>query len=100
MQYNADPDDASVCGCLNDFHEWFSQLCSKGPAFGYYHEPSKSYLLINDRHRCEAERLFGALGVQIVAGYRFWVVIWVIMLVVNNMYLTRFGCGLQICYLL
>ena len=64
-------DDASVCGCLNDIHEWFSQLCSKGPAFGYYPEPSKSYLLVNDRHRIEAERLFGALGVQIVAGHRF-----------------------------
>ena len=52
-------------------HEWFSQLCSKGPAFGYYPEPSKSYLLVNDRHRIEAERLFAALGVQIVAGHRF-----------------------------
>ena len=29
----------------------------------------------------------------------FWVVIWVIMLVVNTMYLTRFGCGLLICSL-
>ena len=85
---------------LNDIHEWFSQLCSKGPAFGYYPEPSKSYLLVNDRYRIEAERLFGALGIQIVAGHRFWVVIWVIMLAVNTMYLTRFGCGLLICCLL
>ena len=54
-------DDASVCGHLNDIHEWFSQLYSKGPAVDYHPEPSKSYLLVNDSHRFEAERLFGAL---------------------------------------
>ena len=74
--------DASVCGCLNNIHKWFSQLCSKGPAFGYHPEPSKSYLLVNDRHQFEAERLFGALGTQIVAGHQFLGVIWVIMLVI------------------
>ena len=56
---------------MNDIHKWFSRLCSKGPAFGYYPEPSKSYLLVNDRHQSEADRLFGALGVQIVAGHHF-----------------------------
>ena len=28
-------------------------------------------MLVNDRHWFEAERLFGALGIQIVAGYHF-----------------------------
>ena len=64
-------DDALVCGCLNDIHEWCPQLCSKGPAFGYHPEPSKSYLFVNDRHQFEAERMFGALGAQTVAGHCF-----------------------------
>ena len=39
-------DDALVCGCLNDTHEWFSQLCSKGPALGYYPEPLRVICLL------------------------------------------------------
>ena len=62
-------DDAFVCGCLNNIHEQFSQSCSKGPAFGYYPEPSKSFLLVNDRYWSEAEKMFGTLGNQIVAGH-------------------------------
>ena len=61
-------DDASVCGHLNDIREW---VLSKVPAFGYHPEPSKSFLLVNDRHWSEAERLFGAFGVRIVAGHHF-----------------------------
>ena len=41
-----------------------------------------TYLLVNDGHQFEAERLFGALGTQIVAGHEFLDVIWVIMLVI------------------
>ena len=29
-------DDASAGGSLEDIHEWFSLLCSRGPAFGYF----------------------------------------------------------------
>ena len=29
-------DDASVCGYLKNIHEWFSELCSRGPDFGYF----------------------------------------------------------------
>ena len=54
--------------------------CSKGPAFDYYPEPSKSFLPVNDRHRSEAEKLLGALGVRIVHVKVSWVVIWVIKL--------------------
>ena len=38
--------DASACRCLDDIHEWFYQLCSKGPAFGYHPEPSKSFCFL------------------------------------------------------
>lgn len=29
-------DDVSVCGNLENIFEWLSQLCSKGPTFGYF----------------------------------------------------------------
>ena len=65
------PDDASVCGHLNDIHQWFSQLCFKGPVFGYHPAPAKSYLLASDRHWFEVERLFSVLDVWIVADHCF-----------------------------
>ena len=39
-------DDVSVGGHLNGIYEWSSKLCSKGPASGYYPEPSKSLCLL------------------------------------------------------
>ena len=68
--------DISVCGHLNDIHEWFSQLCSKGPAFGYHPEPSKSFcLLMTDiglkRKDCLVLWVFGLL--QIIIS---WLAIW------------------------
>ena len=41
-------DDASAGGSLKNIHEWFSLLCSRGPAFGYFPEPSKSYVVVSD----------------------------------------------------
>ena len=38
-------DDASAGGCLKDIYEWFSPLCSRGPAFGYFPEPTKSFVV-------------------------------------------------------
>ena len=64
-------DYASVCGHLENVYEWFSQLRSRGPDFGYFPEPSKSFLLVSDKHRSVAERLFGCLGVQVVNGHHF-----------------------------
>ena len=34
-------DDASAGRLLPDLHEWFSLVCSCGPAFGYFPEPRK-----------------------------------------------------------
>ena len=37
-------DDASASGTLPGLRNWFDQLCSYGPTFGYYPEPTKSLL--------------------------------------------------------
>ena len=64
-------DDASVCGYLKNIHEWFSELCSRGPDFGYFPELSKCFLLVNNEFRPDAKRSFGTLGVRIVTGHHF-----------------------------
>ena len=40
-------DDASAGGTLLDLHNWFSLLHSRGPCFGYYPEPTKSFIVVN-----------------------------------------------------
>ena len=56
---------------LENIYEWFSQLCSRGPDFGYFPEPFKMFLLVSEKHRSAAQQLFGDMGVQIVPGHRF-----------------------------
>ena len=46
-------------------------LCLYGPAFGCYPEPTKSFILVNERWRGEANTVFGDLGVQVVTGHKF-----------------------------
>ena len=63
-------DDASAGGCLKDIYEWFSLLCSRGPAFGYFSEPTKSFVVVGEQFRTKAKALFHDLGVQVVTGHR------------------------------
>jgi len=64
-------DDASAGGSLSDLHEWFSLLCTRGPAFGYFPEPTKSFVVVSERFTGEAEAAFGSLGVHVVTSHRF-----------------------------
>jgi len=64
-------DDASAGGLLPDLRQWFSLLCSRGPDFGYFPEPRKCILVVNEQFRAEAEAVFRDLGVQVVTGNRY-----------------------------
>ena len=64
-------DDASAGGLLPDLHEWFSLVCSRGPAFRYFLEPRKSVLVVNQYFKVEAEAIFSNLGVKVVTGNKF-----------------------------
>ena len=64
-------DDASAGGTLFELRDWFNLLCSRGPAFGYYPEPTKSFIVVSERWRNEANAVFGDLGIQVVTGHRF-----------------------------
>ena len=50
---------------------WFLLLCSCGPRFGYFPEPSKCFLVVAPSQLSLANDIFGPLGIQIVTGHRF-----------------------------
>ena len=64
-------DDASAGGLLKNLREWFLLLCSHGPHFGYFPEPSKCFLVVAPSQLSLANDIFGPLGIQIVTGHRF-----------------------------
>ena len=45
-------------------------LCSQGPAFGYFPEPTKSLVVVGEQFKTKAKALFHDLGVQVVTGHR------------------------------
>ena len=50
---------------------WFDRLRQLGPDFGYYPEPSKSYLIVYPTDISQAQNSFGHSGVQLVSGHHF-----------------------------
>jgi hypothetical protein len=64
-------DDASAAGELKDVKQWMQQLIQRGPGFGYYPEPHKSFLVVAPEYEDEANRLFGEMGIKVVTGQRF-----------------------------
>jgi len=46
-------------------------LCSRDPTFGYFPEPIKSFVVVSERFKGEAEAAFGGLGVHVVTNHRF-----------------------------
>ena len=63
--------DASARGLLGDQCDWFSAICSCGPAFGYYPQPSKCFVVVDASCQSQAENIFGDLGINVVTGRRF-----------------------------
>uniref|UniRef100_A0A8D8WJ63 Reverse transcriptase domain-containing protein n=1 Tax=Cacopsylla melanoneura TaxID=428564 RepID=A0A8D8WJ63_9HEMI len=64
-------DDSACIGKLRMIRKWFDLLRSKGPNFGYYPEPNKSYLVVKPEYQEEAETVFEGLNVNVVTGTRF-----------------------------
>ena len=56
---------------MEDIYEWFSLLCSRGSAFGYFPEPTKSFVVVGEQFRTKAKALFYDLGVQVVTGHHY-----------------------------
>jgi hypothetical protein len=65
-------DDASATGKLTHLRDWLQTLTDEGPAYGYFPEPKKSFLVVKPEFLIEAKSLFEReFGVQVVSGKRF-----------------------------
>ena len=58
-------DDLSGGGKLGKLRRWFAGIVDKGPLFGYYAEPSKSWLIVKESKFDEAQACFEGTGVNI-----------------------------------
>ena len=64
-------DDASAGGFLSDLHDWFLLLCSCGPHYGYFSEPSECFVVVASNRLSLAMEVFGDLGIHVVTRHRF-----------------------------
>ena len=64
-------DDALACGELTSIQDWFDLLLQRGPSYGYFPNPNKSYIVVHPSSVASAEQIFGPLGVQAVRSHRF-----------------------------
>ena len=64
-------DDSGALGALENLVEWLSSLTENGPKYGYYPEPSKSYLVVHPNFAEKTHQLFNRFGIRIVEGRRY-----------------------------
>ena len=53
-------------GKLSHIHSWLNRLLQLGPAYGYFAEPTKSFLVVAEQYEEEAKELFKDHGVIVV----------------------------------
>ena len=63
-------DDANCGGYLQGLLIWFRRLMRDGPAFSYFPQPAKTYLVVDSCDLQEAKQLFGPLGVNVTNSHR------------------------------
>ena len=59
-------DDISVAGSLNSIEDYRDKLAAKGPKYGYFPKPTKSYLIVKKK-LMEEQNLFANSRVNITA---------------------------------
>ena len=64
-------DDAGAGGKFNDIMRYFTTLCDKGPARGYFPEPTKSIIIVKPQSVEAAKAKFAHLGFKVVTGARY-----------------------------
>jgi hypothetical protein len=57
-------DDGTGAGKLDDLRKWWDKLLVKGPDYGYFPKPSKTWLIVKHDKLDEAKRIFEGTGVQ------------------------------------
>ena len=64
-------DDAWTGGTLQQVQEHFRDLQARGPARGYYPEPTKSVFVVAPGNVARAQENFRGLGIRVVTGHRY-----------------------------
>ena len=63
-------DDATAGGHLTHLRKWWDQLRAKGPAFGYFVNNLKTWLIVKEEHLTTAEDTFKDTGICITCSGR------------------------------
>ena len=58
-------DDSQVVGKIETIRKWWDTILVSGPKYGYFPNPSKSYLVVKSQHMDKATRIFKGTGVMI-----------------------------------
>lgn len=58
-------DDCTICGSIDDLHQWWSLLKTIGPQYGYFPKPSKSWLLTKSSVLKHAQKVFLPTNISI-----------------------------------
>ena len=64
-------DDSSCAGKLVQIKAWLTLRLETGPAFGYFAEPTKSFIIVKEQFADAARALFAELQVEVVVADRF-----------------------------
>ena len=57
-------DDSAGVGKLPDLRTWWDKLATEGPGYGYYANPSKTWLITKEGHHANAISTFAGTGVK------------------------------------
>ena len=60
-------DDATAVGSTSALLDWWNHLVSIGPAFGYFSNSSKTFLIITPEHLSRAKQLFTNTDITVTA---------------------------------
>ena len=60
-------DDATGVGKVADLRKWWDEICSKGPAYGYFTNASKTWLITKETHHTNAVAAFTGTNVKVTS---------------------------------
>ena len=58
-------DDSAATGTIKQLHTWWNRLAEHGPLFGYFPNPTKTWVVVKQEHEQEASRVFADSGINI-----------------------------------
>jgi hypothetical protein len=64
-------DDAAAGGQFSALHKQFRRLQELGPSFGYFAEPSKSFLIVQPQQLDRAKAFFKDMAITVETGHRY-----------------------------